>query len=191
MARKSRMEGDAAVKKRLGTIQRAVREKRVAAVVRGMLGIKRDSMMNCPVREGNLRASAFVVMPYGEEGISGTFTGETAGNLASTHASAKATTLADVIARTRKGLSAAVGHSAVYALFVHELPTAGAPGYDPTKDTIITRGARKGKRRRAEEVHSKVGGWKFLENAIKKNQGRIRNLLKNASAVGIQEGAKR
>lgn len=191
MAKKSRIEGGAAVKKRLETIQMTVREKRVAAVVRGMLGIKRDSVMNCPVREGNLRASAFVIMPYGEEGIGGAFTGETAGDMAATHSSAKAATLAEVIARARKGLSAAVGHSAVYALSVHELPTAGAPGYDPSKDGIITRGARKGKRRRAEEVHSKVGGWKFLENAIKGNKARIIAMLKNAYAVGIKEGSKR
>jgi len=139
-------------------------------IIKWCLMIKKKSMGNCPVRQGNLRASALVVLDdgqHGEEGQAG-FTGVDSYTLNTDHQE-----VADQETRTVAGMTnenqivGAVAHSAHYAAVVHEIPTAGTPGYNPEHSTgKITRGPRKGKRRRAEEVHSKVGGWKFLEKAI-------------------------
>jgi hypothetical protein len=125
-------------------------------------------MQKVPVRLGNLRASAFIVVGTGESGESGNFTGKNTAEMGSQHNQVKTASQAEAVAKTdKRQIVGVVGHSAKYAAIVHELPTAGAAGFDAELSRKkITRGPRKGKTRRAEEVHSRVGGWKFLEKAL-------------------------
>lgn len=148
------------------------------AIIKWCLLIKKRSMMKCPVRQGNLRASAFIVLDDGELGIAEAFTGPDAGQMGKDHATVVNKEKAATAAITNdRQIVGAVGHSARYAAIVHELPSAGAAGYDAGLDVKISRGQRKGKRRRAEEVHSTVGQWKFLETAINESNAQGLRIL--------------
>ena len=144
-------------------IQHVTRGSFRGLALAGLL-VKKDSQQNSPTREGNLRASHYVATPQdGEVDRSDTFKGKTA----SAHESQHGDTVRDAQAETERQSGGrffgtptiAVGATAFYALKVHENPRAGSGGYDASKDTP---------KKKAKQVHSKVGGPKFLENALKK-----------------------
>lgn len=136
---------------------------RRAGIVKAALMIKKKAVMGTPRRTGNLANSAFVTMATGPVGSSGAFKGETAGKMAEGHAAMLAKGTAKAKAMTRKNrTTAAVGYSAVYARAVHENPNAGAAGFGGKASQTDSNFNRL----RAEDVHSAVGGWKFLQNAV-------------------------
>lgn len=137
--------------------------------------IKKLSQQRVPVRVGNLRASAFVMTGKGEAGSSGDFKEPGAAERSNELRTATIRVLARITRDTRlKRITAGVGYGAIYASFVHGLSRAGAAGFDPDKDV---------KGRRAELVHSAVGGSKFLENPVKENTGTIFNIIKQHAKI--------
>ena len=131
--------------------------------VKTLLLIKKVSVKGTPRRVGNLANSAFVTMPTGPVGASGSFKGDDASKLSGDHSAMLSKISARARRRSRRGrIVGGVGHSARYARVVHENPAAGAAGFggeaDQTDENF--------NRLRAEDVHSAVGGWKFLDKAV-------------------------
>ena len=144
-------------------------------MVKGALIVERDSKLGVPVRTGNLRSSGFTLSDTGTHGIGASFTGPNAGRVAQSDTQDKNEAAATIAEKKARGFeSVAVGHTAPYAIFVHENARAGAAGYDSSADVAGLR---------ADRVHSKVGGWKFLENSIKANTSRIIALIKSESKL--------
>ena len=145
--------------------------------IAGLL-VKKDSQNNAPKREGNLVSSHYVVTPEGEEDRTDTFKGDTASAHESQHGDVVSETQGEVKQRSGGRFfgtpTIAVGASAKYAMKVHENQRAGAAGYDPTKDTP---------NKKARQVHSKVGGPKFLENALKKAGTFVANALASETKI--------
>jgi hypothetical protein len=179
MAIKGRVEGADTIVKNLLRSTEFIGEQSIRGLTLGALRVNKESKQEVPVREGNLRASGFVVNPTdGEVGSSGAFRGAGAGKAATDHQRFLAESKALVSALTTRSLTAvAVGFSAFYALFVHENPNAGAAGYDPSKD-------KKGMKARG--VHSRVGKYKFLEDPLKRLAGAVKADL--AKAVKLPTG---
>lgn len=147
------------LKKNFRRAKTRMRENEEAGIIKAGLVVKKSSQQNVPVRQGNLRSSAFIVLPDGVKDQDADFTGDNAGGLKTAHSKSTTTVQAETAARTSKNkLTGAVAYSAPYAISVHENPRAGAAGYDPSKDLPSLKASR---------VHSKVGGWKFLEDALK------------------------
>lgn len=132
------------------------------------LHIRRVAMKKTPRRVSNLINSAYVVTSSGAEEGGGAFPKPTPG-MKENHAKEKSASKS--IARMLGilgGPTAMVGFSAIYALFVHENPQSGAPGVGRADDEGLPAYAR----------HSRVGGWKFLENAIKEEASTVVAILK-------------
>lgn len=143
-------------------------------LVKAALLAKKVSQQNTPRRTGNLANSAFVTTPKGPRGTLGAFKGDDAAQLASDHAVAVATGTAEVSARSRFGRkTVAVGYSAIYAQKVHENPAAGAVGFGGEADLTD----QNLNRLRAEDVHSAVGGWKFLFKGMEFVRGKLRGMI--------------
>lgn len=171
--------------KGLAQVKDHMYQGRRRGIIKWCLLIKKRSMMKCPVRQGNLRASAFIILDDGQIANTAVFTGLEAGQLEKDHAIVISQETAATAAMTNdRQIVGAVGHSARYAAIVHELPSAGAAGYNAGLDIKITRGLRKGKMRRAEEVHSAIGQWKFLETAINESNAQGLRILQKELKLG-------
>jgi hypothetical protein len=143
-----------------------------AAVVRGLtkwvLLVKAKAIPLTPARVGNLRGSAFTTVGAEMVGDDGKFHGEDIGELESNHSTVVSQAEAETARKTTTGkVFGSVGYSAIYAHRIHELPTAGAAGFDPTaSDEQFRRALDEGVTLTADQVHSNVGGPKFLINAL-------------------------
>lgn len=147
-----------------------------AGVIKGAMFIRRQSQKLTPVRLGNLRNSAYVIgtglmSPPGGGG--GGFKGKDAGKMSADLEEAKMVAKGQARALARRGPVAAVGYGAVYALSVHENPKAGGAGGTAAADTMRT-----GIKVPLSQIHSKRGQWKFLEQPLKENEGRILDIIK-------------
>ncbi len=147
----------------------------LAGVVAAATFVKKRSQERVPVRQGNLRSSAYVMTKFGEQGISGGFTGKDAGKIESAHKSSQVKILGRVgrdVAFNR--ITAGLAYGAPYSVIVHELPSAGAAGFDP--EQVVTG-------RRAVLVHSAVGETKFLERPVNENRKNVFDIIKRHSKV--------
>jgi hypothetical protein len=164
-----------------------IHKRAEVGLVQGGLKVRRDAVKNTPRRTGNLRNSAHITTRDNEVTVPGEFKGSNSAELSSQHNSEITEVKSAVKKRVRRGRvqAIAVGFSAVYALVVHENPNAGAAGFDPDASSVYLAGERKGRKKRADDVHSAKGGWKFLENAIKENTKFI--LQQVAKAVRIKD----
>ena len=151
-------------------------------VIAGALLVKKDAQENTPRRLGNLRTSAYVSFPTGIRGTQTiTFKGRGAADLIAGHVSAIADASTEAVKRTLKqGPTVAIGYTAPYALSVHENPRSGVAGYDPSKDLEGLK---------AEHVHSRVGGWKFLSDALQGAPERVKQAI--AAAAKLPSGPVR
>lgn len=133
--------------------------------------VRKGAQENAPVRLGNLRGSAYVANKAGGHVNIGPFRGDASGTVAELTRSEQqvARGLSLALDKRRKH-NVAVGFGAPYAAAVHENPNAGAPGYEPEVDTPD---------KTAKEVHSKVGGWKYLERSLQDNASRLLVTLAN------------
>ena len=144
-------------------IQHVTRGSFRGLALAGLL-VKKDSQNNAPKREGNLVSSHYVVTPQeGEVDRVDTFKGKAASKHESQHGDTVSDSQAEVDRQSGGRFfgtpTIAVGASAKYAMKVHENPRAGIGGYSAKLDTP---------EKTSKQVHSKVGGPKFLENALKK-----------------------
>lgn len=147
-----------------------------AGVIKAAMFIRRQSQKLTPVRLGNLRNSAYVIgtgLNDPPEAAGGGFKGEDAGNLEVGHKEEKLKVKGQAQTLARKGPVGAVGYSAPYTLSVHETPTAGAAGSTAAADE-----ARAGTKVPLERIHSKRGQWKFLEQPLNENEGRVLDIIK-------------
>lgn len=105
----------------IGRVHVATRRGLIAAG----LYIQGESQRRCPVDLGNLKASAFTTWPGKKgAGVKG-FKGNTAEVMASNHANSVNSATATVTANSSPVRTVVeVGHSAYYALYVHENMTA-------------------------------------------------------------------
>jgi len=122
-------------------------------LIQAGLLVQRGAQKNCPVKLGNLKASAFTVWGPTAPIRPPAFKGENAGKMGMEHAR--------VVNQEKMSLPAIgpsitveVGFSAYYALYVHE------------------RAAR-----------HEVGDWKFLERSLYENQGRIIGIVKENAKI--------
>lgn len=178
MAKKPRIEGVKELGRNARTLKGITRVDIFKGLVAGGLLVKKDAQKETPVRSGNLRSGAYLATPDGVPDAGGGFTGEDAGKLGSRHTSLiQESKQASAMRSTGSNATVAIGYTPFYALRVHENPRAGAAGYNPAKD-------RKGLR--AERVHSKRGGWKFLEKALQGSATRVLQAI--AAAAKLESG---
>lgn len=146
--------------------------------LKAALLIRRKSMQLVPVRLGNLRASAYVVSSsflVDPSAKGGNFKGDSAGDMASQHAQEVARVAAVCMKKgKRKMPTSAVAYSAVYAQSVHETPSAGAAGATEADDVARAPSSKVP----LSQIHSKKGQWKFLEQPLKDNAGKIIEIIK-------------
>lgn len=138
------------INKEIGKIERRCE----AGLVSAGLFIRGESQKLTPVVTGNLRNSAYVVSKNGVEA-----------SPKDPSSGRPQASLAECISSNTPMVI--VGYAALYAIFVHENPNAGAVNLD---QKAIKYKPEKGSKR---IVFSTVGQWKFLETAIKQNQRRI------------------
>lgn len=156
-----------------------VDRRTVSGLMKVALLLKRESQQAVPVRTGNLRAGAFIVIDAKPLGQLPGFKGEQAGQRAMEHGRALVKTSARTAPRPEKH-RAGVGYSSLYALAVHENDDAGAKGFKAVLADTKVRRRKTGRlsKKRVEERHSAVGGSKFLENPAKQGIPRFRNIMK-------------
>jgi len=148
-----------------------------AGVIKAAMFIRRRSQKLTPVRLGNLRASAYVIgsgLNDPPEASGGGFKGDDAGNMEVGHKEEKLRVKGQTQMLARRGPVAAVGYSAVYALSVHENPKSGAAGGSAAADLARQPGSGVP----LSTIHSKRGQFKFLEQPLKENEGRILDIIK-------------
>jgi hypothetical protein len=135
--------------------------------------VKSRAIPKAPSREGNLRRSAHLSTKLVvDNGI--TFKGEDAGDLEGARSAIIASEKSRIATREKANkILGIIGFSAFYALPTHENPQAGAAFKGDRKDVPYTRGKRKGKKKLARDVHSYVGGYKFLENALQETKKQL------------------
>jgi hypothetical protein len=164
--RKKPVVGLERTKRKLNRLPGAIAEGAFAGlVVVAEIGVKKDSQQNTPRRLGNLANSAYVTAI---ENVA-SFAGENAGRARKQFDAAVGRNTAKAKAKTSKLRQiVGVGHGMIYSKSVHENPRAGAAGafVGPVNPFNRRTGAKK-KAPTADQVHSQVGGWKFLENAVK------------------------
>ena len=177
----SRVDGVKEMKRNIETLKRQHSIRVEKGLVAAGLLIKKDAQKNTPVREGSLRSSGYIATPTAVPDAGGGFTGEGSAKLSSDHNGVLQRSQAATAARSTGFIATiAVGFTAFYALIVHENPNAGARGFDPSKD-------RPGMK--ASEVHSRKGGWKFLERALNRSHGQIKRSI--AAAAKLPAGPVR
>lgn len=161
------------VMKKYGKAVRKIQGHTVQGVLMAGLEVKDSSMKNAPVDTSNLRASTYVVAGGPKEGARRTGTvGERGGKFQSSGIRTKkvlpatlsklksdhTTIRGGMLSKVRKSKEpiAAIGFTAFYAVYVHEI------------------------KKKYNE-----GGHKFLERAVKQNQKRLLNLIKKEAAKGL------
>ena len=153
----------------------------------GCLDIRRDSQIECPVVEGNLKNSAYIVMESkhrrDSEGTMASFTGKQAPKMSSQHSTETREQASIVKRESKSGPVAAIGYTAVYAVPVHENPRTGKTGglspkgvpYNPPLTGSGKAGTRK--------AFSTVGKYKFLEDPLKNNTRKLMNTLRRKAKI--------
>lgn len=159
----------------------------LAGLIQGALLIRGEAQKNTPVVTGNLRNSAYVQTAKGTTG-EGKFKGKTAGTERTRFVSAVMKSASE-IAGSKTPL-VIVGFTASYAAFVHENPRAGKTGgVSPSGKSYVPKNKKwRGKRVSQRIRFSSVGGYKFLERAIKDNSARVVKLIIDSAkkkAMGI------
>ena len=178
-------KGLAEIQRNLGKAVAGMTDGADRGLVKGGLQVKRAAQQNTPVRLGNLRSSAYLVNKTGDKASAGAFKGEDGPAVESLTRSEKQLAQGLSVALDGRGQqNVVVGFGAGYAIFVHENQNAGAAGYDPDEDQrVLARGPRKGKKKLAKDAHSRVGGAKFFENALKSEQSNIIRILAEETKV--------
>lgn len=170
---KGALAGADKVLKNLNAEIRKMEDGAQAGMTKGLLIMAGKAVENAPRITGNLRNSRYIVTPEGEEGTSGSFTGEDAGKLATGHKN-------DVEAAgnkvRRKPVAGGLGFSAAYALAVHENENAGAEGFDESVHVLGT-GSK------VKLLHSEKGGAKFLEEAVVEGAGMLLEHIRQGGKV--------
>jgi hypothetical protein len=169
-----------------------------AAVANTKIGLKvlGNAKRNVPVRTGNLRASGFVVTDIDTPEDGGGFKygeGQDVTKMEARHNVVRHKTKARTEAlSTSIKKYGAVGFSAIYALAVHENVFAGKGGaaFDFNSETY-TRGARRGRKKPVQYIHSKVGGWKFLEYALRDTKPLFPKIYKRETQRKMSNFSKR
>jgi hypothetical protein len=166
--KKGKVTGIKTVNANLRKAKTANRSAIVRGLTRWVLLAKAKAIPLTPARLANLRGSAFTTVGASTVGPDGKFHGIEAGEFESNHSTVKSQAEAETTRRTTKTkVVGSLGYSAVYAHYIHELPTAGAAGFDPAaSDEQFRRALDEGVSLTAEKVHSSVGGPKFLINAL-------------------------
>jgi len=156
--------------RRIGKIKGATSE----GLLDSAIDIYRRSQSYCPVRISNLKASGHVMTLQGPARQDGNFKGKNASEMESNHNAEMGSalnTIQNVSMKAGGGPVVGIGYTALYALYVHETPTAGEVGYDPARDA--------GKP--AYKSHSEVGQWKFLQTAVEElRDDVIKNIKRRA-----------
>jgi hypothetical protein len=179
----ARIEGIEEVLENLRTETKAIVGSSARGVVKAGLLIMRESQKLTPVRLGNLRNSRYLIssVPGLAPNVGGgSFKGKDSSAMSSGHTQAKgeATVGATLRSKGGKAPTVAVGYSAVYALSVHENPSAGSGG-----NTQVADKARSGTKIPLSQIHSKKGQWKFLEAPLKSNASKILEIIKKEAKV--------
>ena len=149
----------------------------LAGLVQGALLIRGEAQKNTPVVTSNLRNSAYVQSSKGTETPSPKFKGKGKEKEAAKYTESIQKSASDISGD--KGLSVIVGFSASYAAYVHENPRAGkTEGVSPKGVSYAPKNKKwRGKRVSQRIRYSTVGGYKFLERAVKDNIGRVVKLV--------------
>lgn len=165
-------EAVASLNKKIETIT----EGSISGMIQGALLIRGEAQKNTPVVTGNLRNSAYVISKKGLE-TSGMFKGKSAA--AENARFTKCVTRSAREAKTSKFPLVIIGFTASYAAFVHENPRAGKTGgVSPSGISYVPKNRRwRGKRVSTRIRFSAVGGYKFLERAIKDNSAAVFSLI--------------
>ena len=173
--KRPRVTGAKEIGKNTRALKAVTRENVFKGLVAGGLLVKKDSQKETPRRTGNLISGAYLATPKSLPDAGGSFSGDDAAKLKTRHATIMKESQGATAMKSR-GASAtvAVGYTPFYALKVHENPRAGTPGYKPESDRAGLR---------AERVHSRVGGWKFLENALKGSATRVLQAITAATRL--------
>jgi len=129
---------------------------------RAGLKIRGEAQRLCPVVTGNLKASAYTIASENSsmEQTEGDFSGENAGEMSSHHSSVLASRESAI--RNNINPAVEVGFTAEYAVKVHENPNTGQATYP---------GA------------SEVGQWKFLEEALKRNEDYVLDVIRREAKI--------
>jgi len=138
-------------------------------LVLAALEIRTDAQKLTPVVTGNLRNSAYVASSKGQKS-SPSFKGKEAGVLSANHQQRTAQSVVEC--KTSPAIEVHVGFTAVYAPFVHENPRAGKTGGYSPKGKVY-----KPEKGSSRIVWSRVGQWKFLEDAVKQNMKKILTIV--------------
>jgi hypothetical protein len=176
------MVGTEAVIKKLNKEIMKLKNRTQGGVTEAALLIKGESQKMTPVVTGNLRNSSFITWPGGISTTYGNFKGPESSEMGRQHAAAVAESQA---ATSLKGIPIAeVGYSAIYATSVHENPRAGQTGGTNKSGTRkYTSGRTQSGRQSTRIVYSTVGGYKFLENALKNNARRIFKIIQGSARI--------
>lgn len=171
------------VVKELNTKTLALSDGCLSGLVQGGLLIRREAQKNTPVVTGNLRNSAYVQSSKGTVGPATGFKGKAAAKEYTRYTRSVLHSASEISGA--KGLMVIVGFTASYAAYVHENPRAGNTGGVSPKGVSYAPKSKKwrGKRVSQRIRFSTVGGYKFLERALKDNMARIVKLVA-ASAKG-------
>jgi hypothetical protein len=139
-------------------------------LILGMMRVKADSMSNTPVDTGNLKGSHYLVFGNGnvEQATSFNTSDKSGAKVASQHAGHVSDSLSN--AKAKKAPFAEVGCTAFYAEIVHEDLEASHVKELYTKPKSF--------RGPVQPSFGNIGGAKFMEKAIRKNEGMILSLIK-------------
>ena len=171
----SKVTGVKEMKRNIELLKKQHKARVFKGLVAGALLVKKESQKETPRRLGNLRSGAYIVTPKSAPDAGGGFTGKDSGKLASEHGDVMRRSQTATATRSTGGkATVAIGYTPVYALIVHENQNAGAAGYDPSKDRAGLK---------AERVHSRKGGWKFLEKALNKSHQHIKRAIAAAAKL--------
>ena len=142
---------------------------------RASIPIRKTAQDLCPVVTGNLKASAYTVTSRGnvQAGKSPTFKGDNASEMSSHHSSS--VDERQYAVGDDKNPTVEVGFTAVYAASVHENPNAGqtpeSEAYTKTGKQIASTKPK--------------GQWKFLEEALKRNENDILDVIQREAKKSL------
>jgi len=159
-----------------------IKGRTLSGFVSALLFVRAESQKECPVVEGNLKNSAFVVASTGgvSAGSAPTFKGPHAPDMSAQHQSSINEVSADI---SKDEISGAVGYSAVYAAAVHENPRAGKTEGVSSKGVKYTAGLTESGKPSKRAVFSTVGKWKFLEDPLKSNTKKILEIIAKKAKI--------
>jgi len=150
------------VMKKLNKEIKGIEGRSLKGMIEGVIEVRRDMEKTSPlipVDTGNLRQSWFVTTSKGTtmQDKSPDFKGKNAGKMASEHSTVKTVVAGRVQVKSRKGPVVAFGFSANYALKVHEMY--------------------------GTHFRRPDAGAGFFVSSIKRNKGKILNVIKENAKV--------